>query len=34
MNIGRDSNDSFLSRIHIIEGLRNSLKRLQCCFLS
>ena len=28
-NIGRDPNDSFLSRKHIIEGLRNSLKRLQ-----
>ena len=27
--IGRDPNDSFLSRKHIIEGLRNSLKRLQ-----
>ena len=28
-NIGPDPNDSFLSRKHIIEGLRNSLKRLQ-----
>ena len=28
-SIGSDPNDSFLSRKHIIEGLRNSLKRLQ-----
>ena len=27
--IGMDPNDSFLSRKHIIEGVRNSLKRLQ-----
>ena len=27
--IGMDPNDSFLSRKHIIEGIRNSLKRLQ-----
>ena len=26
---GRDPNDTFLSRKHIIEGLRNSLKRMQ-----
>ena len=26
---GQDPNDSFLSRKHIIEGIRNSLKRLQ-----
>ena len=29
MNCGRDPNDGFLSRKHIIEGLRNSLKRLE-----
>ena len=28
-NCGTDPNDSFLSRKHIIEGIRNSLKRLQ-----
>ena len=28
-NIGNDPNDGFLSRKHIIEGLKNSLKRLQ-----
>lgn len=27
--VGNDPNDSFLSRKHIVEGLRNSLKRLQ-----
>ena len=29
MNCGTDPNDSFLSRKHIIEGLKNSLKRLE-----
>ena len=28
-SIGKDPNDAFQSRKHIIEGLRNSLKRLQ-----
>ena len=27
--VGTDVNDTFLSRKHIVEGLRNSLKRLQ-----
>ena len=29
MDIGKDPNDKFLSRKHIIEGIKNSLKRLQ-----
>ena len=32
MNIRRDLNDSFLSRKHIIEGLRNSLKDFNVVF--